>query len=69
MATKQTKQNLLGKVTKEIDADLTITIASNGYVVKITGRDNDDNWQSSTVVCNSFDDLEELVNTVKVLNG
>lgn len=69
MATKQLKQNLLGKVTKEIDQELTVTIASNGFVVRFNGRDNDDNYQTTTAICNSFDELEELINTLKANNG
>ena len=63
------QQNLLGKLTKDIDNDLSITIASNGFVVKVSGRNENDDWASVTVLCNSFDDLEILIQQIKAING
>ena len=69
MSTKKLNQNLLGKLAKEIDTDLTVTIASNGFVVKVSGRTTDDDWASTTIVCNSFDEVELLIQQIKALNG
>jgi hypothetical protein len=69
MATVKSKVFPLNNVHKEVDTDLTVTIASNGFVVKVSGRSNNDDWSNVTVICNTINDLETLINQIKALNG
>ena len=68
MSNKSTQVDL-GKLKDNIDPELTVTIAVNGLVVKVSGRDSNDDWTNVTVVCNSYDDFELLVNYIKAKNG
>ena len=45
------------KLTK-VDDNFSVTIADNGFLLDISGRDSEDEWSGAKVVCNS---LEELV--------
>ena len=62
--------NLSGKVTKDVEPDVTITVCTNGFVVKVTGRADNDDWVSSSIVCNTFAEVQAVLERVGVmLNG
>lgn len=45
-----------------IDEDLTINLVDNGYVVTAQGRDSEDDWATAKIICNSMDEVVELLN-------
>lgn len=53
-----TKLNKLAKV----DDSFTVNMYDNGYMVEVNGRDNDDNWATQKVICNT---MEELIAFIK----
>jgi len=54
--------NKLEKVSESI----TINRYDNGYMVEVTGRDDDNDWKTSKVICNTE---EEMLNVVKEWNS
>jgi len=54
--------NKLEKVSESI----TINRYDNGYMVEVSGRDDDNDWKTSKVICNSE---EEMLNVVKEWNS
>lgn len=44
------------------EENFTVTICYNGYLFEATGRDDKDDWTSTKVVCNTFNDL---INTIQ----
>jgi|TARA_B110000503_G_scaffold50007_1_gene81094 hypothetical protein len=51
----------VAKKLSKTDDNFTVTIADNGFLVDVGGRDKQDEWAGTKVVCNS---LEELVATI-----
>jgi hypothetical protein len=54
--------NKLEKVSESI----TINRYDNGYMVEVSGRDDDNDWKTSKVICNTE---EEMLNVVKEWNS
>jgi hypothetical protein len=54
--------NKLEKVSESI----TINRYDNGYMVEVSGRDDDNDWKTSKVICNSE---EEMLTVVKEWNS
>ena len=52
-----TKLNKLSKV----DDSFTVHMYDNGFMVEIAGRDSEDDWATAKVVCNSLDEVVELI--------
>ena len=50
----------LSKLDKVNDS-LTINRYDNGWMVEVGGRDDDDNWKSSKVLCNTEEELLDLI--------
>jgi hypothetical protein len=51
------------KLTKVNDS-FTINIYDNGFMVEVSGRDEDDEWETSKVLVSNFDDLVEVIREV-----
>jgi hypothetical protein len=45
----------------KVDEDITITQADNGYIVSVSGRDTADDWANTKIICNSIDEVVELI--------
>lgn len=45
----------------KINDSLTINLYENGFMVDVSGRDDDDDWKSTKIVANTIDDLIELI--------
>jgi hypothetical protein len=54
--------NKLEKVSESI----TINRYDNGYMVEVSGRDDDNDWKTSKVICNTE---EEMLTVVKEWNS
>jgi hypothetical protein len=58
--------NKLNKLTK-VNESITINRYDNGWMVEVGGRDEDDNWKTSKVVCNTEAEVLELVKEYNTL--
>lgn len=52
--------NKLGKL-KKVSENFTVYRYDNGWMVEISGRDNEGDWKTVKVICNTEDELIELV--------
>ena len=60
--------NKLNKIQK-VNETFTINRYDNGFMVEVAGKDNDSNWKTSKVLCNTEDEMVEVVkewNTMEV---
>lgn len=44
-----------------VDNSFTINMYDNGYMVEIGGRNDDDNWSTARIMCNTLEDLLKVV--------
>lgn len=59
MAKKQIKK-ISDKLIK-INDSLTINLFDNGYMVEVSGRDDNDNWTQVKITCNTLDEVTTLL--------
>lgn len=52
---------------KKVDDCFTVNMYDNGYMVEIGGRDTEDEWRRSKIVCNTIDEVVELVKQIAQL--
>ena len=52
------------KLTK-VNESYTINMYDNGYMVEVGGRDAEDEWKTSKIICNT---LDEVINIVRQVN-
>lgn len=45
----------------KINDNFTVYMYDNGYMFEISGRDSDDNWVTAKILCQSLDDLQQLI--------
>ena len=50
----------LSKLTKVNDS-LTVNRYDNGWMVEISGRDDEDDWASCKILCNTEEELLDLI--------
>ena len=50
----------LDKLTK-VDDSFTVHMYDNGFMVEIGGRDSEDDWATAKIVCNSLEEVVELI--------
>lgn len=55
----------LGKLAK-VNESITINRYDNGWMVEVGGRDSDNEWKNSKIVCNTE---EEVLDVVKEYNS
>jgi len=70
MATKQkeTKMSKLSKLSK-VNESITINRYDNGFMVEVGGRNENDDWKTAKVLCNTEDEMLAVVqewNTMEV---
>jgi hypothetical protein len=53
----------MAKLTKlsKVNESITINRYDNGFMVEVGGRDDDSNWKTAKVLCNSEDEMLEVV--------
>ena len=54
------------KLTK-VSNSYTVNIFDNGFSVEISGRDADNDWKNSRVLCGSLEDLISVVEEIAAL--
>ena len=52
------------KLTK-VNESYTINMYDNGYMVEVGGRDSEDEWKTSKIICAT---LDEVINIVRQVN-
>jgi hypothetical protein len=57
---KGTDMKISDKLEK-IGEDISIKMYDNGFMVEISGRDSDDDWADVKIVCNTLDEVKELL--------
>ena len=50
----------LSKLTKVNDS-LTVNRYDNGWMVEVSGRDDEDDWKSTKILCNTEEELLDLI--------
>ncbi len=45
----------------KVNDNFTVYMYDNGYMLDIGGRDNNDNWVTSKILCNDLDALVALI--------
>lgn len=55
------------KIVK-VDSSINITIADNGYIFEVSGKNANDDWKSVKIVCNSRSELDSLLDEVLELD-
>jgi len=63
----------MAKLTKlsKVNDSFTINRYDNGFMVEISGRDDDNDWKSSKILCNSEEELLDIIreyNTMELDN-
>jgi ketol-acid reductoisomerase len=46
---------------KTVNESFTVNMYDNGYMVEIGGRNEDENWTNTKIICSSIDEVIELV--------
>lgn len=58
MASKNSKLAKLSKVNESF----TVNRYDNGYMIEVGGRDGDNDWKNCKILCNTREDLFEVIN-------
>jgi len=53
----------LNKLTSTDDS-FTVNIYDNGFMIEVTGRDENEDWATQKIVCNTAEELVAIVNEV-----
>jgi hypothetical protein len=46
---------------EKVGEDISIKMYDNGFMVEISGRDSDDDWADVKIVCNTLDEVKDLI--------
>lgn len=52
--------NISDKLTK-VNESFTINMYDNGYMVEVGGRDSEDEWKTSKIICNTLKEVIDIV--------
>lgn len=55
------KTSKLSKLSKVNEA-FTVNRYDNGYMIEVGGRDSDNDWKNCKILCNTREDLFEVIN-------
>ena len=58
--------DIASKLSK-VDESMTIQMYDNGFMFEISGRDTDDDWATTKIVCSSIDEVMKLVKEATTL--
>ena len=48
------------KLTK-VNESFTVNMYDNGFMLEISGRDDNENWVATKILCNSLEELTQLI--------
>ena len=52
--------NLSDKLKKCNDS-LTVNMYDNGYMVEVSGRDDNDDWKTAKIVCDTLEEVNQVI--------
>lgn len=52
----------------QVDECITIQMYDNGFVFEISGRDSEDNYATTKIICSSIDEVMTLVKEASTLS-
>jgi len=52
---------------KKVDESYTINKYDNGYMIEVSGRDENDDWATAKIIALSFDEVIEIIEDVDTL--
>jgi hypothetical protein len=52
--------SIADKLTK-VNESFTINMYDNGYMVEVGGRDSEDEWKTSKIICNTLKEVIDIV--------
>ena len=58
------KKDIIESKLKSVSDTFTVNMFDNGYMLEINGRDHENEWATSKIVCSSLDDVYELIETI-----
>ena len=58
--------NIADKLTK-VNESFTINMYDNGYMVEVGGRDEEDDWKTSKIICATLDEVIDIVREVDAM--
>ena len=61
----------MAKLTKlvKVNESITVNRYDNGFMVEVSGRDSDNDWKTSKILCNTEDEMLSVIkewNTMEV---
>lgn len=65
--TRQPSVKISDKLNKVNDS-FTVNMYENGYMIEVSGRDDEDEWTSTKIIATSLDDLIDLVREATEIN-
>ena len=60
---KIVETKIADKLTK-VNESFTINMYDNGYMVEVGGRDAEDDWKTSKIICATLDEVIDIVRQV-----
>jgi len=54
------------KLAKVSDS-FTVNMYDNGFMIEVSGRDSEDDWKSSKILCNTLDELIAVITEATTL--
>jgi len=58
--------NISDKLTK-VNESYTINMYDNGYMVEVGGRDSEDEWKTSKIICNTLKEVIDIVHQIDAM--
>ncbi len=49
------------------DDHITINLYDNGYMLEVSGRDSEDEWVTSKILCDTLDKVFELITEISTM--
>lgn len=51
----------------KVDESFTITMYDNGFMVEVSGRDEEDDWATTKILCSTFEQVVETIKEIPTL--
>ena len=64
------KENTMAKISDKltkVNDNFTVNMYDNGFMVEIGGRDSEDDWKNSKILCNTLDELIAVITEATTL--
>jgi hypothetical protein len=58
--------NIADKLTK-VNESYTINMYDNGYMVEVGGRDEEDDWKTAKIICNTLKEVIDIVHQIDAM--